>query len=161
MVEVSQSVAAVCIPVGKWAQESCRLPNQASSQAPPSTCSSGLRSRQSSFTTVNWTPPNVIAHTSCDILHSIICDLFKLFLLVFFLKDFSMGLWETFTFKGVLICLLCSYHIINSYCRNPLDRCRTDQPRTKQISLSASPIRKHVIYTHNLDKVTFNYEIYL
>ena len=61
----------------------------------------------------------------------------------------------------MMICLLCRYQIITSYYRNSLKRFSTDQPRTKQISLSASPIYKHVIHTHNLDKVTFNYEIYL
>ena len=41
-----------------------------------------------------------------------------------------------------------------------VDRSRTDQLITKQISLSASPIIKHVIHTHNIYKVTFNYDIY-
>ena len=61
----------------------------------------------------------------------------------------------------LLICLSSRYHRITYYYRNPLHLCRTDQPRTKQISLSDSLISKHVIHTHNLDKVTFNYEIYL
>ena len=51
--------------------------------------------------------------------------------------------------------------MITYYYRNPLDRYRTDQQITKQIPLSASLISKHVIHTHNLDKVTFNYDIYL
>ena len=62
---------------------------------------------------------------------------------------------------SVLICLLCRYQRITYYYRNPLDRFRTDQTRTKQISLSSSPIFNHVIHTHNLDKVMFNCEIYL
>ena len=61
----------------------------------------------------------------------------------------------------MLLCLLCRCHRITYYYRNPLEHCRTDQPRTKQISLSVSPISKHVIYTYDLDKVTSNYEIYL
>ena len=61
----------------------------------------------------------------------------------------------------VLICLLSRYHRIAYYYINPLDHCSTDQPRTKQISFSASQISKHVIHTHNIDKVTFNCEIYL
>ena len=72
-----------------------------------------------------------------------------------------MGLRETFTCKGVLICLLCRYHRITSYYKDPMDRFRTDLLRTNQISLSESLICKHVIHTHNLDKVKFNYEIYL
>ena len=60
---------------------------------------------------------------------------------------------------SMLIYLLSRYHRITNYQRNPLDRFRIYQPRTKQISLSSFPISKHVIHTHNIDKVTFNYEI--
>ena len=131
-----------------------QLPNQASSRASPSTCLPELRSWQNSANTVNWTPPNLFVHTWGDILHSRMCDLFYFVLLVFFsIKYFSMGRWETFTCNGVLICLLCRYRSITSYYRNPLDCCKTDQPRTTKISLSASSIFNHVIHTHNLYKL--------
>ena len=61
----------------------------------------------------------------------------------------------------MMICLLRRYHMITYYYRNTLGLWSTDQLITRQISLSVSPISKHVIHTHNLDKVTFNYEIYL
>ena len=60
----------------------------------------------------------------------------------------------------MLICLLSRYHRITDYYRNPLDCCREDQPITKKISLSASSVGKQIMHTHDLDKVTFNYEIY-